>query len=421
MKHLLSVAFVLGILFFAGNGSAQISAPTASGHTFTEYASGEQHDIYIFCGQPDVPAGSIVASHSSGNLADFEWFKLNTTSMSFDPYPEATASANNLEDGCYRVNVTSGGVTETYTAWVFNSWYRPEAEISESTCAYFQLSAVFMQADLTYTDLTTGASLQVNRNVRVKWTVGTDLISSVLSPQIYYPPTSNTTYSLSVYDDFGCTGETSVYYESIVPKAAFSASPPKGEAPLDVSFNNQSENADEFEWFFFRDINEIKKEAADQGVVSDSIMDIAINRDPVYTYERSGDYMVKLVATKNSDEAVCRDTIYLDYYIKVDTSYIDAPNFFTPNGDGDNDEFIIYYTSMKSIDLKIFNRWGKEIFEVSKNNLGNFESSAEEIAWDGQIGGRLASPGVYFYVVEGKGRDDRKWKKTGFFHLFREK
>jgi gliding motility-associated-like protein len=243
----------------------------------------------------------------------------------------------------------------------------------------------------------------------------------LLSPRIYDPPGSNTTYKLTVYDQFACSVTTSVYYESVVPKANFTASPKSGEAPLEVSFSNESENADEYEWFFFRDLAEIEAEAASEGAVSDSIMDVALDRNPVYTYENSGDYMVKLVATKNSADLVCRDTVYLDYYIQVDTSYIEAPNFFTPNGDGTNDKFVVYFTSLKRIDIKIFNRWGKRIFEVSRNNLGNFESDGNDLGWDGRIGGRMASPGVYYYVVEGQGRDDRKWHKSGFFHLFRPK
>ncbi len=91
------------------------------------------------------------------------------------------------------------------------------------------------------------------------------------------------------------------------------------------------------------------------------------------------------------------------------------------DGNGDNDKFIVKYASMKSLNLKIFNRWGKEIFAVSRNNLDSFDEDGEELAWDGKINGRLASPGVYYYVVEGRGRDDRQRKKQGFFHLFRKK
>jgi len=426
MKYLFSVLFVILLLGYAADSSAQITA-NASGQTMTNYSSGDQHEIYIFCGQQDVPSGILTAQFSTGATADFDWLKYNSTTASFESYPGGNLSAveastiTGLADGCYRVNVTSGGTTETYTAWVFTSWYTVSANITEVTCDYLQLTGSISEASLQYVDLSTGGSLPVVKNVQVKWETGSDVLSALLSPKIYYPPSSNTTYELTVYDNFGCSATTSVYYESVVPKADFTASPESGEAPLEVSFSNQSQNADEYEWFFFRDIAEIRAEAAAEGVVSDSIMDVALDQSPIYTFENSGDYMVKMVATKNSADLVCRDTVYLDYYIEVDTSYIDAPNFFTPNGDSTNDKFVVYFTSMKSIDIKIFNRWGKKVYSVSRSNLGNFESDGEDLGWDGRIGGRMASPGVYYYAIEGKGRDDRKWHKAGFFHLFRPK
>ncbi|WP_372776416.1 gliding motility-associated C-terminal domain-containing protein [Mangrovibacterium sp.] len=424
MKCPISVVLIVMFSIFAGQVQAQISA-SADGQTTTAYAAPPQDNIYVFCSAQGVAAGTLSAQFSTGAPAVFEWLRYNSAAATFDSYESdnsnsTSSTISNLPDGCYRVNVLSSGVTEVYTAWVFNSYYEVTASITESTCDYFQLEGAFTESNLTYIDLATGSSLQVYKNVRVKWERGADQLSSVISPRIYTPPSENATYKLVVYDDFDCSAEAEVYYESIVPTAAFSASPVEGDAPLEVVFTNQSLNADEYEWFFFRDIDEIREEAASQGEVSDSIMDISIDQSPVYTFENSGQYKVKMVATKNSSTAVCRDTVYLDDYIVADTSFVDAPNFFTPGGDGANDKFIIKYTSMKSIDIKIFNRWGKQIFSVSRSNLEGYDAVGDDLGWDGKINGRYASPGVYYYVVEGRGRDDRKRKKQGFFHLFRK-
>ena len=404
---------------------SQISA-SAAGQTTTAYATGPQDPVYLFCSQQGSSLCALTARYSTGAAATFDWQKYNTATGSFDAFQSDNSGAESsqitgLADGAYRVSVTSSGNSEVYTAWVFNSWYDASASIAESTCAYLQLEGAFTQADLTYVDLTSGSPLQVLKTVQVKWESGSDLLSSLLSPRFDSPPSENTTYKMTVYDQFGCSAEASVYYESIVPTADFTASPMDGEAPLEVSFSNQSVNADEYEWFFFRELSAIQEEAAAQGSVSDSIMDTALNESLVYTYENSGKYMVKLVATKNSSATSCRDTVYLDDYIVADTSFVDVPNVFTPNGDGDNDNFVVKYTSMRSLNIKIFNRWGKEVFSVNKNNLGTYADSGMEIAWDGKINGRYASPGVYYYVIEGRGRDDRKRKKQGFVHLFREK
>ena len=72
----------------------------------------------------------------------------------------------------------------------------------------------------------------------------------------------------------------------------------EGEAPLEVIFTNTSENGDpnSFEWFLYRDLNEIKKEAEAGATEIDSIMLVAYDESPTYTYENTGTYMVKLVS-----------------------------------------------------------------------------------------------------------------------------
>jgi gliding motility-associated-like protein len=63
------------------------------------------------------------------------------------------------------------------------------------------------------------------------------------------------------------------------------------------------------------------------------------------------------------------------------------PNAFTPNGDINNGEFKVQGNCIKSIDIKIFNRWGDLLFET--NNLEN--------SWDGIYNGLLVPTDVYTY------------------------
>lgn len=79
-----------------------------------------------------------------------------------------------------------------------------------------------------------------------------------------------------------------------------------------------------------------------------------------------------------------------------DTTCIDncpeyvLPNVFTPNNDGQNDLFVPFpYHAIQSIDAKIFNRWGKLLFETKDPDL----------KWDGKAAGKPVPDGVYFYVV----------------------
>jgi len=65
-------------------------------------------------------------------------------------------------------------------------------------------------------------------------------------------------------------------------------------------------------------------------------------------------------------------------------------NAFTPNGDGKNDEFhIIKGEHVKSVDMRIYDRWGNMVFSTNTSTSG----------WDGNYNGEPAPSGTYFYVL----------------------
>lgn len=73
----------------------------------------------------------------------------------------------------------------------------------------------------------------------------------------------------------------------------------------------------------------------------------------------------------------------------------EIPNVFTPNGDGFNDYLFPYPESLaaiESIDLKIFNRWGKVVYETNDPMIN----------WDGKNfrNGIECAEGVYFYICD---------------------
>lgn len=66
------------------------------------------------------------------------------------------------------------------------------------------------------------------------------------------------------------------------------------------------------------------------------------------------------------------------------------PNSFTPNGDGVNDIFRIYYNTptLTVSQFTVYNRWGKTIFQSTDNQ-----------GWDGNYQGEPAPSDVYLYQV----------------------
>jgi len=435
------VFYLFGSLLFilvSTTIQAQLSAPGSSGVDETNYpVFSETDSIYIFCSESELEEiGSLRMSTLLEGTKTFLWEKYDNNTSDFEFYFSESTDASNSEisalaDGCYRVTQTQGANTLIERAWVFNNWITVNGSSPDtlSNCESFKLIGEYSTPELNYYDLTDNTQLTVFKDTRFQWKEGDVIVAAVLNPQIFNPPTKDTDYTLRVYDKFSCESNKKVTYFSIVTKAKFTVEfgdqdPTQLEAPLTVNFINQSENGNpnQFEWFLYRDLGEIKRESENSQAPIDSIMIVAFDENPIYTYENTGVYNVKLVSKHISALHTCVDTFYIEDYIIVDSSYVTAPNVFTPNGDGVNDEFVVKFFSMQTVQITFFNRWGRKIHYWESDNVRGFEGTWTETVWDGRLmGGRYASPGVYYYNVVGEGRDGERRRAHGFFHLFRDK
>jgi hypothetical protein len=437
--QIVGIFLLVGCFIFSPKvGQAQISA-TADYSLSTGYSSGTQDQIYVFCVSKGEIKASLTASCGAGQTGNFVWSKYNASSGSFDFFSNdlsgnQTSSISNLADGCYRVKITTSSGVSTYTAWVFNNYEEATAAITNSDCSSFTLSGTVNNSSaLTYVDLSTGSTLSIDKTISVTWKSSDTTLSDSATLVVSSPPSANTDYTFTVTDRFGCTSAATVEYVSVVPKAAFTyvirqqgtnkdkrSSASKNEAPLTVAFTNTSVNADagKYQWYFYKDVTVLAKEKPT--TVQDSLLVLAYDDSPEYTYEACGEYNVKLIASKTTTSTTCTSYCYIDTHIKIDTSFIDAPNIFLP----DVQPFAVRFFSMKSVKITILDRWGKVLHTYQNGDIEGFYDTATTITnavWDGKIGGRLATPGVYFWIAEGVGRDGTKRRGNGFFHLFRDK
>ncbi|MBV6460533.1 MAG: hypothetical protein HJHJAOHD_00648 [Flavobacteriales bacterium] len=84
----------------------------------------------------------------------------------------------------------------------------------------------------------------------------------------------------------------------------------------------------------------------------------------------------------------CNDT--LPPPVPKDTAYLNLPTAFSPNADGQNDVFRVLGTKyVQSIELRVYNRWGQEVFYTNQKETG----------WDGTFKGQPAPTGVYAYTL----------------------
>jgi len=404
-----------------------LSSPSASFSEQTSYPVFAGKDfIYYFCGANGHKSGTLKAT-SAGSLVTFTWERFNPASGAFGFFSNDTGSSSalsGLDNGCYRVSFRENGIDYLFRAWIMNGWIEVTATILESNCQFFNLKGGATGSNYVYYDLSTKQPVTINPGYKYIWYSDDVLASTIQSPAMYNPPTKNSVYRLEVTDRAGCMQSSQVTYISIVTKAKFSWKANQElsgqftipEAPLEVKFTNESENGDpdKFEWFLYREKTKIEEEGSVGGQV-DSIMERIYEVSPVYTYENSGSYKVKLVSAKQSAGYTCRDTVYLKDYIVIDTSLVKVAPAFTPNGDGVNDELVIQTRSLQSLDFQVFNRWGRIVHKFSKS--GYIPADSKLAAWDGKVSGKLATPGVYFFVVDAVGRDGERRRKKGFVQM----
>jgi len=84
--------------------------------------------------------------------------------------------------------------------------------------------------------------------------------------------------------------------------------------------------------------------------------------------------------------------------IRVDPHYpVYAPNVFTPNHDGVNDNFTIFtnYVAAEILTLKIFDRWGECVFERD-----NFLPNDDKLGWDGRFKGKFMNPATFAWMAQ---------------------
>lgn len=216
-------------------------------------------------------------------------------------------------------------------------------------------------------------------------------------------------YSIQVTDNNGCILTDIVTLDSLNPLADFDMSSLgfdvewEGDAPLEVHFENQSAyfanpnnpNADTtFFWNFNYDTA--------PWVISHNIND---TYDTVYT---AGTYTICLTALNKNG---CSDTLCQDIIV-YDPVALEPPNIFTPNGDGNNDEFTFTFKSVgiETFRCVVVNRWGVTVREF--NDVHD--------SWNGKDkSGDDCPAGVYFYVYEGAGFNGDAFSGQGTVTLVR--
>lgn len=129
---------------------------------------------------------------------------------------------------------------------------------------------------------------------------------------------------------------------------------------------------------------------------------------PTATYRLGpGNHNIKLTVI---EKAVSATFVYDSTVTVVNPGIVRVPNVFTPNGDGLNDLFKVFFDGKTVLKITIYSRTGTQVFS----------EESPSIVWDGRnASGSELSEGIYFYVL--KVKNNPNLDKSGFLHLYNKK
>ena len=128
-----------------------------------------------------------------------------------------------------------------------------------------------------------------------------------------------------------------------------------------------------------------------------------------HTYAEAGTYSLRVEAI----DSICQLKQVQELEVQIGQENLDRiafPNVFTPNGDGRND-VLSFHEALRGWDvqetsLKVFNRWGTEVYSGPAQ-------------WDGNCAADVCKEAVYFWLLSWKNSCGEERSQQGFVHLMR--
>lgn len=465
---------------------AQIQVFESEKSDTTSYTSSDSQDTIFIVYKDDNNMSTITlfADLNGIDSLNFEWFKYDRGLNVFKSFREietaktdtvffGTTPGENMNDyeGGYRVNIYNEekGIDTIFTMWLwYQDFFINTVSVYSSKCEELELVAdTSFHDDFIYYDLSVEGSpiISLTNRANLEWTIDSESEADSESDKwygvhpIFLAPVVPTTYTVYAKDLYGFVRERTINIDETkfdnrgypylrAAKAEFSgihgvltdgvndksSDTVTVEAPYGVWFFNDADNAEEFEWVFYK-----HKDWVNTDWDWDTTLYVTENFEPIdsiyYKYPRkdsthTAGYDVKLSVwgpVYNSNGNMCRDTMYkVDFVIVTPTKFprnkIELPNVFTPKATNNNYFYFLENSLPKSIkyfSVKIYNRWGNKVYDYEDND-GSWQQNGEsEPGWNGTTRvGTKAKPGVYYYAILATGWNGHKFEVGGYVHIF---
>lgn len=294
------------------------------------------------------------------------------------------------------IDSTSADGAQIWVNWDYSDGVKKIAviETTDDGCSGDTVEALVLALPLGEVDIFGPDAVCNGETVELKaegaesylWSTGatTDVVK--VKPEV------DTTFSVIGY--FGeCGTKTSLHDLRVQyrPKADFEYLPeqPIINTPIQFQYTGTN-NVDTWNWTF--------KEQKNPEEYSSFI-------NPEYTVRSAGLLRAHLMV---KNDFGCFDSI--TKYIPIEAGIkVFIASGFTPNGDGFNNIFIPHYENVSSTEFVVFNRWGEIMFKTLSLTEG----------WDGSYKGKPVPDGVYAFLVNATGFDDKLYTYKGTITVLR--
>ncbi|TVQ47026.1 MAG: gliding motility-associated C-terminal domain-containing protein [Saprospirales bacterium] len=230
-----------------------------------------------------------------------------------------------------------------------------------------------------------------NTEFTYSWSPAFGFISQLTEPNPLISPEQSIQYTANINSD-NCSAEHNVFVEILTgPEIMSISADPEilfepGESFLNIDIVGDYTN---IEWR--------PGELLDNSFVS----------NPVGFIEETTTFSVLV-----SDAFGCIDSIEITVFVEkrpCAPPFVFLPNAFSPNGDGMNDVLYVRGEDIINMELRIYNRYGQEVFYSNDKSRG----------WDGVFGGEDMPAGVYAYFLKVECRDGMINELKGNINLLR--
>lgn len=267
-------------------------------------------------------------------------------------------------------NYSSAGIyTVTLVMTALNACNSPDTFTQVVNINSVNVSGSFTMPDTVCLGTPINPDVTTANGQTYSWTFGDGQSSASASPAVTYTAAGTYRVTFIVSNPQACNGADTISRSVTVidaPTADFNFAPVIPVSNEPTTYTNLSANATRYSWDF-----------GDGSTSTET--------NPVHQFNNTGTYNTCLTAynASNCPAKACKK-------VSADVvPLIGVPSGFSPNGDGENDILYVRGAAIKTLDLKIYNRWGQLIFETTTKEKG----------WDGTYNGTPQPIDAYGYVL----------------------